>query len=176
MLRFVEEITKAVRQEIDGIHTAVPAEVISFNADTCRATVLPKAKITLEDKRVIDYPILNDVPVCFPFMQSNDTAIAFPIKAGDSCLVVFCEQALDTWLEDGDTSSEIRFSLTNAIIIPGLIKTPSSLCKEAVKDNAIVIKNGTAKIVLKNGVTEISGSVSIDGDLTVAGKIKNQGE
>jgi len=177
MLWFVEEINKTVRQEIDGIHTAIPAEIISFNAITCRATVLPKAKIRLKDGREIEYPILNDVPICFPFQQSENVAIAFPIKAGDSCLVVFCEQALDTWLEEGDTASEIRFSLTNAIIIPGLVKTPLSAIREATESDSIIIKNGDAKISLKDGKTEIKGSVSIDGDLTVLGTINNnQGE
>ena len=173
MLWFVEEINNAIKQEIDGIHTAIPAEIVSFDANTCRAMVLPKAKIKLKDGREIDYPTLNDVPVCFPFQQSNDIAIAFPIKKGDSCLVIFCEQALDTWLEEGDTASEIRFSLTNAIVIPGLIKTPLSVVKEAVENDAVIIKNGNAKISLKDGKTEIKGNVSIDGDLTVLGKINN---
>ncbi len=57
------------------------------------ATVLPKAKFTKPDGSTMDFPEISGVPVMFP--QSKNVTIAWPIKKGDGCLLVFSEQALD---------------------------------------------------------------------------------
>lgn len=96
MQEFVDQINKTARSATDDMHTALPGEIKSYDPGKGVATVLPKAKFTKPDGRTMDFPEISGVPVMFP--QSKNVTIAWPVKAGDGCLLVFSEQALDYWM------------------------------------------------------------------------------
>ena len=45
------------------------------------------------------YPVLVDVPVFT--LQGGGAQLKMPIKAGDSCLVFFCDRNIDAWFSSG---------------------------------------------------------------------------
>lgn len=163
---FVEAIEKKITAQINELHTAIPAEIVDFNPADCTATVKPIAKKVLSNGLVLDYPKISGVPVLFPQGAAQDSVIVFPVKAGDGCLLIICEQSLDYWRSRGLQSSEMKYSLSNAIAIAGLFRVPTGDVKQAIDTNSIVIRNGDSSISISKEKIAIRGNVEIEGTLT----------
>lgn len=170
---FVTELKNLIKEKINNIHTAVPGEIVSIDDATGRASILPKVQMRFSNGKVLDFPIITGVPLVMPQSGINGASIVFPVSPGDQCLVVFSEQSLDYWLEDGTTNSHLKYSLTGAIAIPGLMKSITRDVKEANKSGAIIIKNKNAKIMVSDASVAISGDLIVDGDLVINGEIKS---
>lgn len=160
-----EQIGRTIEEFLSGVHTAIPGEITEFDPVTCTASVLPKGQFKSPDGRFFDYPAISEVPVVLLQGGGQDASIVFPIKAGDGCLLIICEQGLDYWLYGGKLESDLKHDLTNAIAIPGLFNKPNKAVKEAIEKDEILIKRGNNQIALSQ-----SGIV-IRGDLTVEGNI-----
>ena len=81
----------------------------------------------------MNYPVLSDVPVFFP--GSRDSAITWPVSAGDECLLVFADSAIDGWFESGEAeapASERRHDLSDAFAFVGFRSRPNAL--ESIQD------------------------------------------
>lgn len=167
----VTQIKALVKEQINNIHTALPGEILSVNTSNGLAKVKPKAQMRFSNGQKLDYPIITDVPIVFPFSANGDAAIAFPVQAGDQCLILFSEQAIEDWLGTGTINSELKHSLSGAICLPGLMRKVSSDFAEAVDNDAIIIRNKNSKISLLNASIAISGDVTIEGNLTINGTI-----
>ena len=169
---FVQAVNNIITSHISDMHTALPAEIVEFNQDDCSVDVIPKAKITVSTGQQFEFPRINGVPILFPCGSSQNASIVFPVKKGDGCLLIFSEQALDYWKNNGVSSSEMKFALSNAIAIPGLYAKPSPDIKEAIDTDSIIIRNGDNKISLSGAKIAISGDIELDGNLTLTGEIK----
>lgn len=170
---FVDAVGKVVDEKVADLHTALPAEIVEFNQESCTVDVVPKAKITLSSGKTFEYPRINDVPILFPCGMGNDAVIVYPVKKGDGCLLIFSEQSLDYWQSRGVTSSEMKFSLSSAIAIPGLFARPAADIGDAVKTNSIIIRNGSNKIGISKEKITIQGDIELEGNLTINGEIKS---
>jgi hypothetical protein len=160
------EIEETARAVVNDIHTAIPGKIVSYNANKCTVTVNPVGKFITSDDVELDYPTITEVPVVFPVCQSTGTGMAFPVKKGDSCLIIVSEVELDSWRSDAESDGSLRFDLTSAVVIPGLLKKGNAISKKAAKENAVVVGAGDVTLtVSRKGVT-------IDGNLTVTGDIK----
>ncbi len=168
----VTEVKNLVKEQVNNIHTALPGEIVSVDVTTCRVTVKPKAQMRFSNGKVLDYPIISGVPVVIPQSPSSDAAIVFPVKKGDPCLLVFSEQALDYWFENGMTNSQIKHGLSGAIAILGLMKTPSSDFKDAVLNDKVIVRHGNASIALSNATITIRGDVTVEGNLLINGEVR----
>jgi hypothetical protein len=101
-----EIIEACIDRRLEGVHTACPGTIISFDADaqTCRArTRLPAGDV------------LEDVPVVIPGNWSS----------GDPVLLVFCEREFDSDLED--SGEELRHGLGAAIAVPLIARSSSGV-------------------------------------------------
>jgi hypothetical protein len=115
--------------------------------------------------------------------MGQSATIAYPVRAGDGCLVVIAEQSIESWLYGQETSTNLQFDLTNAICIPGLFAKPNPVMQEACGSNAVVVDvKGTRLTVRRDGVSitgdlDVSGTISgggvsmADGNLSMSGKI-----
>lgn len=159
----------AVRAEVEAttldLHTALPGIVKSFDKDRQTAVVQPAVQKFFRGTGFVEVKQLVDVPVQFP--RGGGFALTFPVAAGDECLLVFSERAIDHWFETGRTSppSDTRtHSLSDGFAILGV----SSLTKVIQNFNASAVElrslNGAAKVQIGGGGTisvETSGNVSI---------------
>lgn len=162
---FTDEIEKTAKAVVNDVHTALPGKIVSYNADECTATVNPIGKYITSDDVELDYPTITEAPVMFPCCQSTGTGMAFPVKKGDSCLIIVSEVELDSWRSGGDSEGSLQFDLTSAVVIPGLLKRGNAASKKADRDNAVVVAAGDVFLsVSEKGVT-------IKGDLTVIGHV-----
>lgn len=175
MQEFVEAVKNTVINELRDLHTAVPGKIISFDASTGLATVLPVMKFKKPDGTSIDYPQITGVPVMFPQGYGQSAAIAFPVKAGDGCLIIVAENSIDYWLYGQETDTNLSFDMTNAICIPGLFAKANADMKQACDENAVVVNCSGSKIVLKKGQAQITAeTVTINGNLKVNGNVSAQ--
>ena len=168
MQELVNQVKKTAKKATEEMHTAVPATIKSYDPSTGLASVQPVAKFKKPNGETMDYPSISGVPVVFP--QSANVTIAFPIKAGDGCLLVFGEKSLDYWLYGKETDTELSFDLSNAVAIPSLKNTGSPVMQKACSENAVVLQSGGTTLTVK------SGEVVIDVNLTVNGKIDATGD
>ncbi len=170
MQEFVAQVNKTAQKAVEGMHTALPGKVTAFDPVTCMASVQPVAKFRKPNGETMDYPTVSGVPVVFP--QSGNVAVAWPVKAGDSCLLIFAETALDYWLYGKETDTDLRFDLSNAIAIPNIAATGSDAMQEACSDDAVVIRSGDVKLKVKNDGVHIIGNVTVEGSITATADVK----
>lgn len=168
---FVQRLQEMAADAVDGIHTAIPGTIESFDPSTAMAVVKPSMKYKKPDGSKIDYPSVSGVPVVFPQGNGMGAAIAYPVKPGDGCLLVVAEQSLDYWMYQMETDSELKFDLTNSIAIVGLFAAPGPGLQRACSENAVVITAGTTEIAVSQGGVDITGNVTITGDVTVSGNV-----
>jgi hypothetical protein len=112
------------------IHVLMPGRVTAYDAARRRASVQPlirRGRVDEAGERQAELlPIVNEVPVVFP--GSGGDRIKFPVRPGDTVLLLFAESSLDLWLARGgevDPGDDRRFSLSDGIAIPGLMHAAS---------------------------------------------------
>lgn len=177
---FVQAIKDSVQQAIRGIHTAMPGEILAYDAVTGLATVQPSMMFKKPDGSTVPFAQITGVPVVFPQAMGQNATVAFPVKAGDGCLIIVAEQSIDYWLYGQETETDLAFDLTNAICIPGLFKKGSSVAAEACEKNAIIVDVKGTRLTVKDrevevdsAVIKLNGNVTVRGDFTVKNGIVN---
>lgn len=169
-----------------NVHTAFPAVVKSYDAETRRAEVQPSLKRKMSNGEFMDLPIIVDVPVLY--FGTAKAGIHIPLEEGDEVLIVCSERCLDSWKDAGGDSIEDtdtrRFSMPDAVAIPGLQATtfPNISDLEGLSlhhDSKIVITTEKTtitvdedKITLDNGKNKIEINDTIDFESTGTGTMK----
>ena len=125
--------------------------------DITPAALIPKA--------VIVYP------------GSDDFIFTFPLKAGMSGLLVYCDRCVDAWWQSGGVQSQLEprvHDATDACFIPGLKwkgKTPANINQNSAELRSF---SGDTKITFDdtNGIVLTTpNNVKINGNLQVTGSI-----
>ena len=118
------EEREALKQELfASLHCALPGTVVSFDPSTQTAEIRPAVR-----SGGLALPVLSDVPVFFP--GSRDSAITWPVSAGDECLVVLADTDIDAWFDSGEVSaprSARKHSLSDAFAFVGFRSRPNAL-------------------------------------------------
>jgi hypothetical protein len=128
---------------IANVHTALPAQVMAYNAGAQTVDVQPQVMRVVQDPDELDahgnaleliesLPQIPGVPIAFP--RSGDNWITFPITPGDTGLLIFAERSIDTWRANGresDPGSLRMHNLSDAIYIPGVAPTSAALVTSA---------------------------------------------
>ncbi len=114
-----EVIKLGVESSLVEKHTALPGEIQSYDSSlqTAQIRISINRKI---DGESIEFPILDDVPVCFP--RSKGSGINFPLASGDSVLLIFNERNIDRWRSFGsgqEPTDSRKFDVNDAVAIPG---------------------------------------------------------
>ncbi len=115
---------EALKREIfSSLHCALPGTVVSFDASTQTAEIRPAVKAGS-----VFFPVLADVPVFFP--GSRESAITWPVSAGDECLVILADVDIDAWFDSGEAEaprSARKHSLSDAFAFVGFRSRPNAL-------------------------------------------------
>jgi hypothetical protein len=149
-----------------NMNTCIPAQVESFDSLAGTVTAKPSIKRKyVKDEEVVEMPPVYNVPVVFP--RANDAVITFPIKKGDTVLLVFSQRSLERWKLQGGTveaGDPRHHDLSDAIAIPGIYpKVKPILGYDS--DNLVVRHGLTSKITVKKDKVEIAvgaGKLSVD--------------
>ena len=145
----------------DNVHTCIPATIVKYEGHGSRmATVKPCTRFRLWDDTLIDPVNIYHVPVLH--LSTANTSILLPIKKGDKVLLLIAESSIGNWLNsDGDElvdpEDSSRFTLTDAIAIPGL--WPKEIVPQFnnVSGDDLAIAHGDSAILLeKNGDVDVA--------------------
>jgi phage gp45-like len=123
-MTFESAISAFFEQKMRGLFTAIPAVIMQVNdAEKQIVDVKPLVNEVFPDwTDDQEYPTILSVPLIFP--SSSTSAITFPVKAGDTVLLVFAQSCIDVF-KSGDGTAQPpsdyrRFNKRDAIAIPGL--------------------------------------------------------
>lgn len=154
----------------DSVHTCIPATIVKYEGHGTRmATVRPCTRFRLWDDTLIDPVDIYHVPVIHP--STANSSILLPIKKGDMVLLLVAESSIGNWLNSNgkklvDPEDSSRFTLTDAIAIPGLWPKAIVPQFDKVSGDDLAIAHGDSAILLeKNGdvdVTMATGKCSIE--------------
>ena len=182
---FVQKIRDDTDKRIGEVHTAFPGTIVSYDPATNMAEVLPGIQLKKPDGTKMDYPKISGVPVCCVQASGQNAVVALPIKAGDGCMVVVSEKAIDKWLYGQETDTDLYHDITNAMCVPGMFAKGCAVQQEACSTGKIIVdcdgargEFGEGKATLKAGGAKVDvggGGVQVQGNLTVAGAITASG-
>ena len=167
----ITSLENMARQKISEIHTAMPGKIISFDPSTCTATVKPTLMYYTADDDILEYPLITGVPVFMP--RAGSAQITYPVKADDSCLIVFSERSIDEWIGKGSTDNHDprQYDLTDGFAFVGMFPAQS------IDPNNVELINGGTKVsVTPDNNVNITGNVNIIGNVTVQGAVTASGD
>lgn len=96
---------------VDFVNTAMECEVVSYEGG--RVTVKPINSKSYDDGDTNDYAVLHNLRVQWPQFAGGKAGVKGPIQAGDRCLLIVCQHAMD---ESGDNR---KYSIIDSYVIPG---------------------------------------------------------
>ena len=140
-----------------GVHTALPAKVLKFNAGDNTVQVELMINELKRDGASVPLPPIDDVPV----------VITTPIRKGDHGLCVFAERCIDGWFASAAKSEPLDFRLHD--YSDGFFLTGFSPRPEAVKDvdlDGVCMRTLSKSTFLKltDGKIIIKGNIEQTGD------------
>ena len=153
-----DAILGLVQGQLSDVNTALPGVIVSYENGCAR--VVPTGKKRFADGDELDFPVIPNVPVCWPSFAGGTAGLKGPINAGDKCLIVFAQQATDG-------SDDLRqFDMTDAYAV---------MCDPANAgggNDALTLFFGGASVSIDAG-----GSVTIEapGGLTINGQVVQSG-
>jgi hypothetical protein len=110
---------------------------------------------------VVNYPQLFDCPVFT--LQGGGAQLTMPIKAGDECIVLFADNNIDAWYENGKSPAlpyyDRRHDLSDGIAIVGLNSLTNALIPAVTADEAALTYGG-AKVAQKNGKITVQNATT----------------
>lgn len=165
---FTDAITNAIQYSLNGIHTAFPGKIISYDPVKRSASIQPQVDKKYTNGVTQALPILNNVPVMLP--GNSSFTFSFPISPGDFCLVVCCERSIDNWLESGNQgppSDPRKLDLSDGVAIMGLMPFSEDSNAQNNSGFEITFAGSTISIdSLGNVVIKTSNKVAIGNNVT----------
>lgn len=165
---FVQQIHNTIHEVMNEIHTAMPGKIVSYSGGV--VSVKPSLRYKTPQGKYLNYPLIANVPIVVP--HGKNAAIAVPIKAGDDCLIIISEQAIDEWASGAEDDTQLKFDLSNAICIPGLSKASIEAQEEANSMDSVVIACGESKIYISDECITVRGDLKVEGNIECTGEVK----
>ena len=134
-------------------------EIVSFDSSTQTAEVRIKM-LKMQNGVIKDFPILIDCPCVV--LGGGEGRVTFPIKQGDSCLVLFNDRDIDNWYAGGQKMlprTERKHSFSDAIALVGVRNLQNKITDYFT--DGVELKYGNSSIKLKDGYIDIKGNVNI---------------
>ena len=169
---FKDAIKEWIRKGGENIHVSMIGKIESYNPQTNRASITPVGTMTCPDWQELPFPTIHNVPIQYPCGNGGKSGVTFPVKQGDTCIIVFADHQIENFLS-GEKSDDMRnHSMNDAYAIPTLFSDSVPTLKSNPNDvcmfndgSLIVLKSSSMTINLTDGT-----SVSIGGgDLVVNG-------
>ena len=127
--QMLSEVVNSIRVSLNCVKIG---QIVEFNKTNQTAKVqvlhIQDENYNTRMEEELEYPLLGDVPVVV--MGGGGTYISHPIKAGDQCLLLFCDYMIDNWWVSGEAKPSIvprKHDLSDAIAIVGLNAIPKAI-------------------------------------------------
>lgn len=161
-----------IRKGGENIHVSMIGKIETYNPQTNRASITPVGTMTCPDWQELPFPTIHNVPIQYPCGNGGKSGCTFPIKQGDTCIIIFADHQIENFLS-GEKSDDMRnHSMNDAYAIPTLFSDSVPTLKS--NPNDVCLFNNGSLVVLNSSSMTINladgTSVSIGGgDLVVNG-------
>lgn len=161
------------------VHTAMPCEVVAFDAALQTIDAQPMIKHVTrppEGEEIVEsYPRLRDIPVLYP--RAGGFIIAYPLAAGDMVTVLFNEWSLDSFRSKGRETHPVQFNrhaFSGAVALPiGPYKADDTIAETI--DGLVVGHDGGAVVRIKtDGTVEIGATGSTMQPIALGDDVKSE--
>lgn len=165
-------IKEWIRKGGENIHVSMIGKIESYNTQTNRASITPVGTMTCPDWQELPFPTIHNVPIQYPCGNGGKSGCTFPVKPGDTCIIIFADHQIENFLS-GEKSDDMRnHSMNDAYAIPTLFSDSVPTVKS--NPNDVCMFNNGSLVVLNSSSMTINladgTSVSIGGgDLVVNG-------
>lgn len=151
-----DAIRFAILAQLNNIHTAMPGQIISYDFTTQMATIQPCINKRWVTGAINQMPVLQNVPVIFP--NSGGASLTFPVNAGDTCLLVFCERSIDDWKSNGVNANGVvtpsdprKLDLSDGVAFVGLKPFNSAFPPRTNNTDLLLNYAGSSVTIQPNG-------------------------
>lgn len=147
-VEFKDVLNKTKADILFNLNCIQVGTIVSVNQIKNTASVKVNFQRQLATGEIVDYPVLQECPVVF--LQGGTAYLNFPIKAGDTCLLLFNDRDIDTWWYTGETNvppSSRAHSLSDAFCLVGV--RPQSN-PAALNSTYVDLNGGTNKLAIRN--------------------------
>ena len=158
--RLSDILKQSVRSGLENVHTAIPGEVVEFDAAEAKARIRPLVRRKLANGDIQPLADVYEVPVLYP--SSGDSVVSWPLLVGDSGILIFAERNIDAWLQRGgvqDPPSKRRFDLTDGMFVPGLWSFNEA---PEVLPDAMLLQYKGSRIEMMDDKVVINGNLEVD--------------
>jgi len=164
MSNLYDIIDSHIKRLKSSIHTSIPAVVTKVNTEgdnitTISASIVVNKVYSTGD--IYKRPEINNIPLLYP--SSSDFSLTFPVKVGDTVLLLFSQEDISTFIFEGNTSSTPntlrKFDINDPIAIPCVQPVTSNI--KAHKDNFQITFNDFKLSVKPSGETSLETSTSV---------------
>jgi len=168
-----EPIRNALRDFSSRTHVCLPARVEKYDHTQQRVEVKPLLRRAYADGVVEPMPVVVNVPLIWP--RSGGAQMTFPVKKGDTVMIVMADRSIDRWLSQGGevTPDDRRqHDLSDAIAVPGLIPFADfdGPVESSENNEDVLLRYAESKVRIKSdGDVEVEGSKNIE--MTAGGSI-----
>jgi hypothetical protein len=167
-----ETLKMAIHAAQMRLWTALPAQIISFNAAKMTVSAQPfiHGRVLGVDgtTTVLPIPPLGDIPVYFP--SGGGATLTFPIAPGDECLLIFSARCIDFWWQNGafGPPPEGRMhNLSDAFALVGVFSQPSVLAN--VSTSAVQLRSADGSTFLSLNPDARTLALTAPGGVTING-------
>lgn len=170
---------------------ALPATIVSYNAQTRRAVVQPANKITFNDGREAEmYAPLADIPCILP--SAGGYTVNLPIEAGDPVMLLVSDRGFaqfkKTYQDGTEPDKGIDHTLKDCVAFVGFGTLETTPARDgavsiqsvdgsrhvALDGNTAYVKAPTIRLegnVVITGTTTCEANVDVTGDIAVSGDV-----
>lgn len=172
-----------IRQVMTMMNCVAVGTIQSFDAASQTATINMNYKRIIKDAipsndgltsqdKIVSYPLLVKCPCVV--MNGGGAALTFPITAGDTCLILFCDRAIDTWFSSGNTDKppalDRLHDLSDAVAIVGIRSSANPIASYDSAKLKILFGSGYITIDSSGNIAINGGTISITGStITITG-------
>ena len=177
-------LAHAAEKRLLDVHTSIPGAVVDYDSTKQTATIQPLIRASREDEAgeliVERLPILNDVPVSF--VGAGNCSITWPLAKGDTGMIFFAEGSIAKWKQTGgdvDPDDDRRFSISDAVFLPGLRSLKNKVPAAGVHATAMTLRaplihaGGTQSLAFADHTHLDSNGMETSGPIT--GTLPNPG-
>jgi len=160
-LNIVDALRRMVDARLYEVNTSLPGVIVSYANG--RANIKPTPKKRFPDGDVLEFPVLQNVRVCWPSFAGGAAGVKGPVLPGDKCLIVIAQQAVD------GTDDPRRFDMSDAYAIPCELGAATG---QGADNSSMTLYYGAAFVrVTDAGRVEVNAP----GGMTVAGELVQEG-
>lgn len=139
---FKDALKNIITQEQENVHVSMIGKIESFDPSTNRASITPFGSMTAPDWKEIPYPTIHNVPLQFPCGNGGKSGMTFPIKQGDTCIIIFSDHQLDSFLSGVESDDMRNHSMNDAYAIPTVFSDAVPTLKNHPND-VCIFHNGS---------------------------------